>query len=324
MTNLTTTAKKKPTAKKLVAAHADELRGMTHGELFAFSREHGFDSRAGFTAFKKALLSELGIDYAALRSEKRAADQAEREAKANHSLTLYSDAKARCDRFAICDRDGDVVWYGRFFDDDRDYNGEQSSGEMAAAKKAVWFASKVAEAVGAETIRLTLKVDAEWLTWANVASDPRDNGKRGGKARQLAEAARRCNVILTVEHVAGTSNPADRWTTASGYQKWSDCDLATLVDGAEKPVKEAPAPVEPTPAPQPAANEAPTTPAVEAPRAELTDDQMAQIDSLTDEQLAVLKPMSRRGRKTWLYDNKFPSHAAARDVIDERLETVEV
>ena len=136
---------------------------------------------------------------------------------ATKSLVFYSDAKASRDRFGITDRAGDPVWHGRFFDDDRDYDGEQSSGEMAAAKKAVWLAGKIAGAAG-ETVALTLFVDAEWLLWANAYFSP---GKKvGGKARALAEAAVRAGIHLRVEHVAGADNPADAYTVCHGYQKY--------------------------------------------------------------------------------------------------------
>lgn len=196
--------------------------------LLDWAKHHGLDSRAGFSAFKKALLAE-GIDYDALRAEKRVARAAETEAKATASLILFADAKARTQRFAICNAKGEPVWYGRFFDDDRDFNGEQSSGEMAAAKKAVWFASKIKDTIGAEAIRLTLKIDAEWLTWANEVGSPTDDGKRGGKARSLGEMAQRFGVVLTVEHIAGVSNPADQYTVAHGFKKWQDNDLTALV-----------------------------------------------------------------------------------------------
>ena len=142
-------------------------------------------------------------------------------------ITLYTDAKAKTDRFAICNAEGEAVWYGKFFADDRDYNGEQSTGEMAAAKKAVWLAKKVADETGAKA-RLTLKTDAEWLTWANYC-DP--GSKQGGKARELAKAAAYYGVELEVEHVKGAANPADVWTTASGFKKY-DLGLVTYKEVA--------------------------------------------------------------------------------------------
>ena len=213
----------KKTAKQIVKEAGDSLKPMTVAELVRFGKESGFDSRAGFASYKKALLSEAGIDFNSLNAERRTEKAKNLTAACKHQITLYTDAKAKFDRFAICDCNGEVVWYGRFFDNDRDYNGEQSSGEMAAAKKAVWLALKVAEALGESAIALNLKVDAEWLTWAN-GTDP----KVGGKAKALREAAQRLNVALTVEHIPGTTNPADAWTIKSGYKKWSDNNLADL------------------------------------------------------------------------------------------------
>ncbi|MCG3206304.1 MAG: hypothetical protein KCHDKBKB_03038 [Elusimicrobia bacterium] len=218
--------KSKLTIKDKVTAAINELRGMNHGQLFQWSRENGLDSRAGFSAFKKALLAN-GIDYDALRSGHQAAKAEALTAACTHEITLYSDAKASCDRFAICDEDGEVVWYGRFFDDDRDgYNGEQSSGELSAALKALWFARQAANAAGQQAVKLTLIVDAQWLC------------SLSGKPAILAQAAKRMNLDLTMEWIRGTSNPADKWTTATGFKKWNDGDLASLITviGAE-PVK---------------------------------------------------------------------------------------
>jgi hypothetical protein len=149
------------------------------------------------------------------------------------ALTMFSDAKARKDRFAICDAVGKPLWFGKFFDNDKDYNGEQSSGEMAAAKKAVWLTSKIKEAVGADTIRLTLKVDAEWLTYANGVALG-DEGA-GGKARALGFAARRLGVDLWVEHIRGVDNPADAYTVGTGFKSWKKNDLKALVVGPDGP-----------------------------------------------------------------------------------------
>lgn len=77
-------------------------------------------------------------------------------------------------------------------------------------------ASKVAEALGAKAIHLNLKVDAQWLCTLS------------GKAKIIAEDARRLNVELDIEWIPGTTNPADQWTTANGFKKWSDNNLAAL------------------------------------------------------------------------------------------------
>lgn len=219
----------KKTAKQIVSESIELLKPMSVAELVKFGKESGFDSRAGFASYKKALLSEVGINFDSLNAERREQKAADLESSCNYCVTLYSDAKASHSRFAVCDCQSEVLWYGRFFEDDRDFNGEQSSGEMASAKKAVWLASKIAQAVGENSISLNLYVDAEWLTWANGT-----NPKVGGKAKALREQALRLNVALTVIHIPGESNPADRWTTASGFKKWSDNNLAALAEKIQK------------------------------------------------------------------------------------------
>lgn len=44
-------------------------------------------------------------------------------------------------------------------------------------------------------------------------------GKRAGKATILASDARRFNIELNMNWVQDTSNPADKFTTASGFKK---------------------------------------------------------------------------------------------------------
>lgn len=208
---------KKLTIRQKVDASLETLRACPdHRALREWAIQNGIDSRAAFPKFKDALL-EHGIDYEAMRDSRNADLEAARAAKITHHLTLVTDAKASHRRFAICNQDGAVVWYGRFFDDDRDFNGEQSSGELACAKKAVWLAGKVKEQLGAEALRLTLQVDAQWLCF-------QDHSKQKGFI--LTEMARRANIELHVKWIAGSTNPADRWTTASGYQKYDVAAVA--------------------------------------------------------------------------------------------------
>ncbi len=209
---------KKVTIVEQVRTAADGLRKMPRTELNEWAASHDVNNRAAWGRYKAAL-STIGIDYDNLK--------AERQEEPTATVTLYTDAKASKDRFGICGPDGEPVWYGRFFDGDSDYNGEQSSGELAAAKKAVWLAHKAAELTG-QIIALTLRVDAEWLCWAT-----RTDG-RGGKALELGRAANRYGITLTVEHIPGTQNPADKWTVASGYMRWQDADIASKVVLIEK------------------------------------------------------------------------------------------
>jgi hypothetical protein len=207
----------KPTAKQQVAANLESLRTMNHGQLWQWSRTHGMDSRSGFTAFKKALLAH-DIDYDTLRDGYRKTKAETLTAACTHEITLYSDAKASHSRFAICNGAGGVVWYGRFFDNDRDgFNGEQSAGELSAALKALWFARQCANAANQQAVKLTLIVDASWLCTLS------------GKAAILASTARGMNLDLHMQWIRGTENPADKWTTSTGFKKWNDNNLAALV-----------------------------------------------------------------------------------------------
>lgn len=203
----------KTTIKSQVTAAAETLTSMTtHTQLREWAVANGMDSRSGFSAFKKAL-KEIGLDYDAIRSGIQAAAADELSSRCRHEVTLITDAKARCSRFAICGGDGAVVWYGRFFDGE---GSEQSAAELETAKKAIWLAGKVREQLGEAAIRLTLKVDAQWLTTLS------------GKAAVLASKASQANIDLVMEWIPGASNPADKWTVASGYKKWQETPLATL------------------------------------------------------------------------------------------------
>jgi hypothetical protein len=183
-----------------VAANLDQLRTLDRASLRVWALENGLDSAAGFSRFKKALV-EHGIDYATL-GRPVLVPTAE--------LTLYSDAKVSRDRFAVVFGEDEPAWYGRFFGE----VDEQSRGEMEAAKKAVWLASKVS-AVAGRVLRLRLYVDAQWLIYANGETG-------GGKAGELRDYARRLGVALRVEWVRGTENPADAYTVCTGFQKWQE------------------------------------------------------------------------------------------------------
>ena len=196
------------------------LAAKTPAEIKAFIESIGCATKQRWNKAVAAIIEVGGVDYYAARGEVRAASADALRAAVTHEVTLHVDAKARCQRFAICDEAGKVVWYGIFFEDDRSFSygdrNEQSACECAAASKAIWFASKIKEALGATAIKLNLKVDANWLCTL------------AGKASVLTSDARRFNIALNCEWSPGTSNPADEWTTASGFKKWSDNDLAAL------------------------------------------------------------------------------------------------
>lgn len=205
----------------MVAAHSERVKNFkSTQEIKAFIAEIGCNTQQRWGKAVAAIIELGGPDYYAMKGETRAATAEALRASVTHEVTLFVDAKARCQRFAICGADSKVLWYGMFFEDDQSFSygdrNEQSACECAAARKAIWLASKVKEAVGSPAIRLTLKVDAQWLCTL------------AGKATILASDARRFNIELNLEWISGTSNPADAWTTASGFKKWSDNDLASL------------------------------------------------------------------------------------------------
>lgn len=208
---------KKLTTKELVKQNEQALKILTtHTELRAWALQNGLDSAAGFSNFKKGLL-EIGIDYEAIRSGITTEQRKELISSITHEVTLFTDAKASAGRYGICDVNGDPLWYGRFFDNDD--AGEQSRAELCAAEKAVWLASKIAEAAGLKAIKLILKTDAQWLVY-------QDHSKQKGYV--LTQKSKKLNIDLVVEWVPGVENPADKYTVCSGFQKWQDNNLASL------------------------------------------------------------------------------------------------
>ena len=207
----------KKTIATIVSESAEALKTFTtHTELRNWAISQGFDNRSAFPKFKTALL-QIGIDYDLIKTGIQTQQQEEVLASCAHMLTLYVDAKASAGRYGICDENGNVLMHGRFFDNDD--AGEQSRAELCAAEKAVWFASKVKEAIGVKAISLNLYVDAQWLTYQSHS---------GQKGYKLTQIARKNNIILNVEWVPGKENPADEWTTGTGYKKWSDNNLKEL------------------------------------------------------------------------------------------------
>lgn len=195
-----------------VKSKEEELKKMSLAELTRFGMEH-FKTRQAFSAYKRALKS-IGIDYETLRRSTIETRRKENEQKATVAITLYSDASADYNRFCIWSGElREAVWFGNFYNPPY----EQSAAELDAAEKAVWFASKVKEALKLPAIKLVLKVDAQWLCWANGI-------ERGGKARVLGKAADKLGVALEVEHIAGAENPADTLTRKpkAGYMRWQD------------------------------------------------------------------------------------------------------
>jgi hypothetical protein len=128
-------------------------------------------------------------------------------------VTLFVDAKASSGRFAICDSDGEPVWYGRLFDE---ASGEQSADELSVALKAIWLAKQIRESLETNLLHLKLVTDATWLCTLM------------GKAAVLAERADQYGIRLQMSRITGSANPADKFTTGAGFQKWNENHLPSL------------------------------------------------------------------------------------------------
>lgn len=203
-------APKKLTIKARVIAAAETLKPMaTHTELRQWAVSQHMDNRSAFPKFKEAL-KEIGIDYDNLKGEHFKADEEQLHKLITHELTLYCDAKASAGRYGICDRNGQVIWYGLFFPNEN--ADEQSRAELAAAKKAVWLAKQVMERAGHKAIELNLIIDAQWLIY-------QDHAKQKGYV--LTQMAKNYNLRLNVTWIPGTENPADKWTVSAGYKRWN-------------------------------------------------------------------------------------------------------
>ena len=210
-------ASAKKTIKDIVVDNSELLKGMkTHTELRDWAIKQGFDNRSAFPKFKTAL-NEIGLDYDGIKTGINKLSTEKLENEITHTVTMYCDAKASAGRFGITDEDGNVLWHGRFFEDDDAE--EQSRAELSAAKKAVWLAGKVKESIGAKAIEFNLIIDAQWLTYQTHG---------GQKGYALTVLARKYNIKLNVQWIPGKDNPADKWTIANGYKKWQDNDLKAL------------------------------------------------------------------------------------------------
>jgi len=138
--------------------------------------------------------------------------------KPTHQITLFCDAKASADGFAFCGADGDVLEYGSLLRDMPvdfwpGYHAEQSNSEVCAALLAFDFARKVKEAAKLERLSLKFNFDAQWMTGMV------------GKAKPLRDFAKKHNLEVKMNWIAGTDNPADEWTTSAG-QKTQTGNLA--------------------------------------------------------------------------------------------------
>lgn len=212
----------KQTVKQTVEANREAaLAAKTPQELRSFIESIGCGTKQRWGKAVAAIIEMGGVDFYAAKGEQRAASADALRAAVTHEITLYVDAKARCDHFGICGEDRKMVMHGRLFEDAKiacypGYHGEQSNAEVCAALVAIDLAAHVKTHVGAAAVRLNLFVDAQWLCTL------------AGKAMPLASAARRHKIDLNVEWISGRDNPADAWTTASGYVALRDVNMVAL------------------------------------------------------------------------------------------------
>ena len=139
---------------------------------------------------------------------------------AKQKVEFYVDANQNHNKFGITDEEGTPLWWGDF----ENTPSSQAQAELEAAKKAVWLARKIRKEIGKKSINLYLKVDAQWLEWANKY----DGSKLGGQAAQLAILAMACKVDLFVIHVPSSRNLADEFTRKPGGKGWEENDLKSL------------------------------------------------------------------------------------------------
>lgn len=213
----------KKTIAQIVAENKDKcLACGTPKDLYLLGVELGFNSRAAFPRYKAALLTVCGIDYDAVKAARIESIESNIVASVEKEITLYTDFKMRTDKFAVCDGRGNVVGFGKSFEEL-----EQSAGELWTALKALDIAASAKRNLKLAAIRLNLFVDAQWLT------------SLSGKAEILATTARKFGIELNIQWIPGTTNPADEWTTAGGYQKidWTATQDLVVAIGEKQEVE---------------------------------------------------------------------------------------
>lgn len=138
-----------------------------------------------------------------------------------HKLILYSDARAKKNRFSVADVAGNPLWHGSFTDGDNK-NGarEQNISELCAAGKAVFLANKIKEAAKLDTLHLKLNMNAKWLIYISKPTQ---------KGHYLTYLAQRYGITIEVHWIPGVKNPADKWTIAKTFKNWQDNDLKSLI-----------------------------------------------------------------------------------------------
>ena len=123
---------------------------------------------------------------------------------------------------AVCDADGEVLEYRKAGLGMPD-NGDNTDHELAGAMLALDIARRAKEAAGLACIAVTLNFDAQWMKGMV------------GKAKPLRDFAKAHKLVVKMNQIAGTENPADEWTTASG-EKICEGDFAALAQLLESKI----------------------------------------------------------------------------------------
>lgn len=188
---------------------------LTASELRKWASENTLMTRSQWPKVKRELYKQFDVDYDALREcEQRERTEALAAAAATAPVVSLSAAGDERGSFAVVGEadTSDVAWYGSFHKDDRVFRpGDQHSADEASSGKAVFLASKVREHLGADAIRLHLRVSSERIDGV-----------------KLAELAAKKQVILDLE-VIPTGNPAEQWCLEPGFGEWRAIRLADLV-----------------------------------------------------------------------------------------------
>lgn len=208
-------------ASDAVTEHAEALRKMsTHGEIYGWAKDNDLTGRTLFPKVKAQLRKKLGIDYDKLRestTEQRAGELAGAAADAPE-IVLWAAADDEAGTFAVCDGEGEALWYGTFHPDDRYYRkGDQASASLSAAEKAVYIAGQARREADLEAVRLRLlvsdhRVDTTTLTGSGVTA----------------------RVSINLE-VSDATNAALDWCRAPGFKSWRESRLDALIGDGEVP-----------------------------------------------------------------------------------------
>ena len=205
------------TIKEKVIENKDQLLSLLDNnnpyiDLIKWGKDQGFENRTSFSLYKKALKSELKIDFSELR--KVWASKKTASLKSENFIELYTDASSKFEKFAITNSKGDVVWHGRFFEEL-----SQARAELESAKKAVWLARAIADKNGLENIKLILNSDAQWLLYFDSFLK---NPKNAKKASELGKLALKMKVELDVKWIPSEKNLADSFTKTKGYMHYDE------------------------------------------------------------------------------------------------------